>query len=205
MKDWKDQLKEVYKNLQQDQKNKKGFQSKFDRVVGYKKKKGFNDTGIPLTARAAKNLQKNKASYRHRYHGTTLQQINEERAAAAKQRWKHLRAGSRHTIDKAPTKKEYSTRELMWRNSATARRDRSDGFSRQRSTFQGYGYGDAPADDGSVELDYYAVDAARGSIISDEPKFKNKVDESIYRLKNEGITIHLPLIPINFPIRKVKK
>ena len=184
MADWKDQLNEVYKNLQQDQKNKKGFQSKFDRVVGYKKKKGFNDTGIPLTARAAKNLQKNKASYRHKYIGTTLQQINEERATAAKQRWKNVGAGHKHSTDKAPNKNNYSTSDLIWRNSATERRDHSDGFSR-RSTFQGYGYGDAPADDGSVELDYYAVDAARGSIISDEPKFKNKVDESIYRLKNE--------------------
>ena len=107
MKDWKDQLKEVYKNLQQDQKNKKGFQSKFDRVVGYKKKKGFNDTGIPLTARAAKNLQKNKASYRHKYIGTTLQQINEERAAAGKERWKHLRAGSRHAQIKLQLKRVF--------------------------------------------------------------------------------------------------
>ena len=55
--DWKDQLKHVYKNLQQDQKNKKGFQSKFDKVRGYKNKLGFNDTGVPLTARAAKQLQ----------------------------------------------------------------------------------------------------------------------------------------------------
>ena len=93
--DWKDQLKHVYKNLQQDQKNKKGLQSKFDKVVGYKNKLGFNDTGIPLTPRAAKQLQKNKASYRSRYEGTTLQQINEERAAAAKERWKHLRPGSK--------------------------------------------------------------------------------------------------------------
>ena len=184
MKDWKDQLKEVYKNLQQDQKNKKGFQSKFDRVVGYKKKKGFNDTGIPLTARAAKNLQKNKASYRHRYHGTTLQQINEERAAAGKERWKHLRAGSRHTIDKAPTKKEYSTRELMWRNSATERGDRSDGFS-EKSTFPGYGYGDAPTDDGSVEIDvsYYK----EKSVIDTHPNFDEnkfpKVAEAIWKAR----------------------
>ena len=53
MADWKDQLKQVYKNLQQDQKNKKGIQSKFSKVVGYKGKLGFNDTGFPLTPKAA--------------------------------------------------------------------------------------------------------------------------------------------------------
>ena len=41
--DWKDQLKHVYKNLQQDQKNKKGLQSKFDKTVGYK-----NKTVLPI-------------------------------------------------------------------------------------------------------------------------------------------------------------
>jgi hypothetical protein len=185
MTDWKDQLKEVYKNLQQDQKNKKGLQSKFENVVGYKKKKGFNDTGIPLTARAAKNLQKNKASYRHRYVGTTLQQINEKRAAAAKQRWKNVGAGHRHSTDKAPTKKGYSSSELMWRNSATARGDRSDGWSNQRSTFVGYGYGDTPTDDESVEIDlsYYK----EKSVIETPPNFDEskfpKVAEAIWQAK----------------------
>ena len=105
--DWKDQLKHVYKNLQQDQKNKKGLQSKFDKTVGYKNKTGFNDTGIPLTAKAARSLEKNRAAYtgrrsrRSNYEGTTLQQINEERAAAAKERWKHLdkKSGARHSSD----------------------------------------------------------------------------------------------------------
>ena len=155
MVDWKDQLNEVYKNLQQDQKNKKGFQSKFDKVVGYKKKKGFNATGIPLTSRAAKSLQKNKASYRSRYEGTTLQQINEERAAAAKERWKHLKPGSRHSTDKAPTKKEYSSSELMWRSSAT----RVGGLSwyNQPTTFKGYGY-DNPPHEEKKEIDYIWVE-----------------------------------------------
>ena len=183
--DWKDQLKHVYKNLQQDQKNKKRFQSKFDKTVGYKNKKGFNDTGIPLTSRAAKSLQKNRASYRRtRYEGTTLQQINEERAAAARDRWKDVGAGSRHTIDKAPTKKEYSSSELMWRNSATERGDRSDGFS-EKSTFPGYGYGDAPTDDGSVEIDvsYYK----EKSVIDTHPNFDEnkfpKVAEAIWKAR----------------------
>ena len=74
--DWKDHLKHLYKNLQEDQKNKKGFQSKFDKVRGYKNKLGVNDTGIPLTPKAATSLARNRASYRGRrsnYEGTTPQ------------------------------------------------------------------------------------------------------------------------------------
>ena len=155
--DWKDQLKHVYKNLQQDQKNKKGLQSKFDKVVGYKKKLGFNDTGIPLTAKAAKSLEKNRAAYtgrrsrRSNYEGTTLQQINEERAAAAKERWKHLKPGSRHSSDKAPTKKEYSTRELMWRSSATRVGERS--WFNTPTTFKGNGYENPPQEEKKI-IDY---------------------------------------------------
>ena len=72
MADWKTDLRTLADKLRADQKNKKGFQSKFDKVRGYKNKLGFNDTGIPLSSRAAKQLQKNKAAYRGRYIGTTL-------------------------------------------------------------------------------------------------------------------------------------
>ena len=155
--DWKDQLKHLYKNLQQDQKNKKGFQSKFDKVRGYKNKLGVNDTGIPLTAKAAKSLQKNRAAYtgrrsrRSNYEGTTLQQINEERAAAAKERWKHLKPGSRHSSDKAPTKKEYSSSELMWRSSATRVGERS--WFNTPTTFKGNGYENPPQEEKKI-IDY---------------------------------------------------
>ena len=111
---WKDQLKDLYKNLQQDQKNKKGVQSKFDKVIGYKNKSGFNDTGIPLTPRAAKKLRKNKAAYKGRrtnYEGSTLQQINEGRAADARSRWKHLKGSPARSRDDSPKsfyKRDYS-------------------------------------------------------------------------------------------------
>ena len=179
--DWKDQLKHVYKNLQQDQKNKKGLQSKFDKVVGYKNKKGFNDTGIPLTAKAAKSLSKNKAAYRGRYVGTTLQQINDERAAAARDRWKHLKTD--HSTDKARNKNKYSVSEMIWRSSA--QRDRKDGGSNQRSTFQGYGYGDTPVDDGSVEIDLGSYREKPVQVVLpniDENKFP-KVAEAIWNAK----------------------
>ena len=98
-------------------------------MENFRGRKGFNDTGIPLTAKAAKQLQKNRASYRSRYVGTTLQQINEERAAAAKERWKHLRVDSNHSADTAPTKRGYSSAELTWSNSAKESRDRYYGYS----------------------------------------------------------------------------
>ena len=49
MADWKDQLRDVYSKIQKDQKDKKGIKNKFDDVVGYKNKKGFNDTPRYIT------------------------------------------------------------------------------------------------------------------------------------------------------------
>ena len=148
MTDWKNDLKTLAEKLRAEQKNKKGFQSKFQNVVGYKKKLGFNDTGVPLTAKAAKSLERNRAAYtgrrsrRTNYEGSTLQQINEERAAAARERWKHLKPGSRHSSDRAPTKKEYSSSELMWRSSLTRIGERS--WFNTPTTFKGYGYDNPP-------------------------------------------------------------
>ena len=39
---WKNNLKVLADQLRAEQKNKKGTESKFDKVVGYKNKKGFN-------------------------------------------------------------------------------------------------------------------------------------------------------------------
>ena len=185
--DWKDHLKHLYKNLQEDQKNKKGFQSKFDKVRGYKNKLGVNDTGIPLTAKAAKSLQKNRAAYtgrrsrRSNYEGTTLQQINEERAAAAKERWKHLKPGSRHSTDIAPTKKEYSSSELMWRSSATRVGERS--WFNTPTTFKGNGYENPPQEEKKI-IDYIWVEPKTVDPGADykEGRFP-KLDEAIRNAK----------------------
>ena len=182
---WKDQLKHVYKNLQQEKKNQKGFQSRFDNVRGYKNKLGFNDTGIPLTPKAAKQLQKNKASYRGRYEGSTLQRINEERAAEGKARWKHLKNQTgANTYNRS---KDLSVRETIWRSSAAEWRERKDGFSSQPSPFVGYGYGDRPKDDGSVEIDVGSYKERPAPISDvDENKFP-KVAEAIRAIKNKKL------------------
>ena len=178
-------MKTLADKLRADQKNKKGFQSKFQHVVGYKKKLGFSSTGIPLTARAARQLQKNRAAYtgrRSNYEGTTLQQINEERAAAGNERWKHLKPGSRHSSDRAPTKKQYSSSELMWRSPAS--RVGESSWYNQPTTFKGYGY-DNQSSDEKKEIDYIWVEPRTKDPGADfkEGKFP-KIDEAIRNLKN---------------------
>ena len=182
MTDWKTDLRTLADKLRAEQKNKKGHQYKFDKVRGYKNKLGFNDTGIPLTPKAAKSLQRNKAAYRGRYIGTTLQQINEERAAEGKERWKHLRSGPRHSTDTGQNRtKDFSVSQMIWRNSATSRGDR--GWSNQSSTFKGQGYNEPPHEV-KEEIDY----------IWSEPKIKDsgsdykpgkfpKLDEAIRHAK----------------------
>ena len=189
MTDWKNDLKTLADKLRAEQKNKKGFQSKFQHVVGYKGKLGFNDTGVPLTAKAAKSLERNRAAYtgrrsrRTNYEGSTLQQINEERAAAARERWKHLdkKPGSRHSSDKAPTKKEYSSSELMWRSSATRVGERS--WFNTPTTFKGLGYEDPPHKEKKI-IDYIWVESKPKDPGADykEGKFP-KIDEAIRNAK----------------------
>ena len=171
MADWKTDLKILADKLRTEQKNKKGFSS----------------TGIPLTARAAKQLQKNRAAYtgkrsrRSNYEGTTLQQINEERAATADERWKHLKPGSRHSSDKAPTKKEYSSSELMWRSSAS--RVGESSWYNQPTTFKGYGYDNPPQEEKKI-IDYIWVEpkAVDSGANYKEGRFP-KLDEAIRNAK----------------------
>ena len=189
---WKDQLKDLYKNLQQDQKNKKGVQSKFDKVIGYKNKFGFNDTGIPLTPRAAKKLRKNKAAYKGRrtnYEGSTLQQINEERAADARSRWKHLKGSPARSRDDSPKsfyKRDYSVSEMRWRGSATRSTDRRDRWASKPTTFVGYGYDTLGHEDTPEPVEYIWDEPIKKDPGADyKPGKFPKVDEAIRALKDK--------------------
>ena len=88
MADWKDKLSELYKVHRDQQKNTKGIKSKFETVVGHKNKKGFSDTGVPITAKAARSQSKNISTYKARgkgrYDFSRLRQINDARAGAAR-------------------------------------------------------------------------------------------------------------------------
>ena len=133
--------------------------------------------------KAARSLRKNKAAYKSSYVGSTLQQINEERAAAAKDRWKNVGAGSRHTTDTGQNRtKDFSVSQMIWRNSATSRGARD--WSNQSSTFKGQGYSEPPSDE-KEEINY----------IWSEPKIKDpgadykpgkfpKLDEAIRNAKS---------------------
>ena len=172
MNDWKAQLKELYGKHREVQKSKAltKERSKFDSVVGWKNKKGFSSMGIPLTGKAAKQQQKNKASYRYRYHGSRLEQINLDRQKNAEA--KH---GSSSQPDEVVVDKPIERHVPRFNN---------------RSTSGSFFVGRVPAaigadhDDGSVEID---LDRIRTSSDFNEPTFKNKIEESIYRLKKENL------------------
>ena len=75
---------------------------------------------------------------------------------------------------------------MIWRTSARESRGyRDDGWSNRPSDFDGYGYGDRPTNDGSVEIDvgYHKERPAPISDV-DENKFP-KVAEAIRAIKNK--------------------
>ncbi len=74
----KKELSELYKKVATDQKNKKGITHKFDRPehANFRGKIGVNDTGIPLTPKAAIKKRNNRAGYHYPQH---LKSINERR------------------------------------------------------------------------------------------------------------------------------
>ena len=175
MNDWKAQLKELYGNHRGIQKSKKLIKekSKFDSVVGWKNKKGFSSTGAALTAHAAKQQRKNKATYRYRYHGSRLEQINEQRAKDA---------AAKHSSSVQPDQVVVDKPIQDYRPRMNDHSSSSDSFFIGRVPAA---TGRGNQDDGSVELDPYAVEAAGASLINHEPTFKNKIDEDIWRLKNK--------------------
>jgi len=79
------ELSELYKTIATKQKNTKGVTNKFDRPenANFRGKVGYNDTGIPLTPKAAKKQRNNRAGYHYPHH---LQVINENRKKAAMDR-----------------------------------------------------------------------------------------------------------------------
>ena len=174
MNDWKSQLKELYGNHRKIQKSKRltKEKSKFDSVVGWKNKKGFSSTGAALTAHAAKQQRKNKATYRYRYHGSRLEQINEQRSkdAAAKHGVKDI---SSVQTDSGKPFKAYQSG-LLDRN--------TDSSFNIRGAY--YEIGSVNQEDGSVEID---LDHVRTQSDLHEPRFKSKIEESIYRLKKENL------------------
>ena len=166
--DWKQQLQQVYKTMQHKAKHERP-KDKFDLEANYKGRKGYNDTGVPITARAAKQKQKNRSMYAARAAakywapGSQLRNINDQRKAAAEERW-----GKK---EQPATVHEPMTNNIRPRYNA----NRYVPLPRARRTY----YEITPADD-SIEV--------TPSPHYEPIKFKNKVDEAIYRSRLKSKT-----------------
>jgi len=173
MNDWKAQLAKVYKVYSTQQKNKKGEVNKFDKASNFKGKKGFNDTGIPLTPKAVKKQRKNRAGYRYPMH---LQIINERRKKEAADRWGIKESKTDTTL--IPPVRSYEPAGYDWNNKSESMHLTGKPYSEiYRPGFN--------TEDVAAEFTASELDAACSSVIHQEPEFKNKIEEEIYRLKNK--------------------
>ena len=171
MSDWKDQLKEAYAVIRDKKKAAKPQnKSAFDSEVNYKGRAGFNDSGIPLSPGTIKNKQKNRSAYaaraRAKYYaaGSQLRNINEQRKIDAQNRWAVK-------VDKPVT--EFKT---------TAPASRSFRPFAGPTYKRSYNYYDPIQFDDSVEV---TPSTSGKYTIDNEPQFKNKIEEEIYRLKKK--------------------
>ena len=190
MTDWKTDLKSLAEKLRQDQKNKKKERSKFEDMENFRGRKGFNDTGIPLTERAVKQQRNNKLAYgKTRYAGSRLNFINDARAAAA--RLKRLENPEHKdridaVLEIADERIAEKARQQSYQIKLDSMRSRDTDTNINSGNRKHVYYDGASVDDGSVEIDPYAVAAASSSVINQDPQFRNKVEEEIYRLKNKN-------------------
>jgi len=171
--DWKDQLKEAY-NVIRDKKKalKPDTSTKFDSEVNFKGRAGYNDTGIPLSPKTIKQKSKNKSMYAARAKakywaaGSQLKNINDQRAANARTKYKI--PNTHKPVDRASG--------IIFKASPITRVNYprfNDNQPRQKT----YNYYDPIYHNDIIEV--IPSSSLR------EIKFKNKVEEEIYRLKNK--------------------
>ena len=194
MNDWKEQLQEVAAVMRKNQKDKKTNKSKLDSMKNFRGRKGFNDTGIALTEKTIKQQRNNKSNYRSRnYEFSRLKQTNDQRAADAKAR----RMSDPKTKRQVDTIYKIADERIEDEDKNLQQQRRVDSF-RHDPSFRSesmhltgkpyseiYSKGFNDIEDGSVEFTANELDAACSSVIHQEPEFKNKVEEEIYRLKNK--------------------
>jgi len=179
MNDWREQLKNVYELLRDRKKaTKPSSTTKFDQEVNFKGRAGYNDTGIPLSPKTIKQKNKNKSMYAARARakywsaGSQLKNINDRRAADAA-----LKYGVKAPEAMMPdlmVPDEFKPAPVTRFNTNYSR------FTAPGITNKVYNYYDPiKTDDGSIEV-------VPNRIIT-EPKFRNKVEEEIWRLKNKKI------------------
>ena len=183
MNDWKAQLAEIYKGYSTQQKNKKGVTDKFDKPehANFRGKKGFNDTGIPLTQAAAKKQQRNKSNYSYPMH---LQIINERRQKNAMHRHGITDLNDPFNNNKKPSSQQPAER----KNYSSSWRAPMAPAAPREKLYAYYGESSEPA----PEKITYVYDvpkqepAYKAKVIKADGKlkFKNKLEEAIYNHPN---------------------
>ena len=198
MADWKNDLAVLAGKVRQDQKRKKTIKNKHDLEENFRGRKGFSDNGIALTEKTIRSQRKNKASYsRKNYAFSRLRFINDARAEAARQK---------RFAQPGYDKKINSALEQVEKDAAAAAKARdlklqwADYKSRpsHQSSYHlgGNAYmGDYKEEEPSQPVEYiYPVEKKEPEYkpkfsqdVNGNLKFKNKVEEEIYRLKNNKL------------------
>ena len=188
---WKKHLAELYKQHSKKQKDTKGEPELFSKVRGQKGVLGVSSTGIALTGRAAREKRKNKDRYkssgRGRYNFSRLQQINDARAEAARNYRmddKKHRSEVKTLVDKFFDSIEDKKEEIVDKVSGTKKQQPLDYRSELRfkspTPFrQKHYYWSSSSDE-----DYIEVMPAKEDPLG-LPRFKNKIEESIYWAKKK--------------------
>jgi len=179
--DWRKNLKTLADRLREQQKNKKGISHKGDSLENFRGKKGFNDTGIPLSPKAARKQQHNRSSYSYPRH---LQRINERRKKDAEDRCeiKPVPAAC-SSIDE-----RHSNTSSRWLPPTRVYDDEPTTTKKRKYTY----YGETLADDLPREIIYILPPtvkpepAYKAKVIKADGriKFKNKLEEAIYNHPN---------------------
>jgi hypothetical protein len=172
--DWQKQLKSVYETMRDKQKAAKPDSStKFDQEVNYKGRAGYNDVGLPISPKTIKQKNKNRSMYSARAKakywsaGSQLRNINDKRKSDAQIR--HLGKEFKNvpevpdSIEFKPAAMEPVTKSFY--SATPAPRNKV------------YNYYDPITVDDRIEVIPNPPDR--------EIKFRNKIEEEIYRLKNK--------------------
>ena len=192
MADFEEAIKNLYKLHSKKQKDTKGTKNKFDSKENFRGKKGFSDSGIPLTAKTQSKQKANKDRYAGRkgsYHFSPLKRINDAAAELGKKyRYKNpehvaiVREAVEIAKDKIENGKKLKTKTLSddqrsnrhW-NRPTYSPDMSTGERARRFTNPYESIEDQ--DDGSVEVMPTRTER--------KVEYKNKVWEEVARLRKK--------------------
>ena len=161
-------------------------------MKNFRGRKGFNDTGIALTEKTIKQQRNNKSNYRSRnYEFSRLKIINDQRAADAKAK----RMADPKTKRQVDTLYKIADERIEEEDKNLQQQRKLDGFRYNKKLHHasmhltGKPYSEIyrpgfNTEDVAAEFTASDLDAACSSVIHQEPEFKNKVEEEIWRLKN---------------------